>query len=817
MFAYSLSDIAHITNSFCKGNLQSIITSIYIDSRETHSNLGSMFIAIPGKKFNGHSFIQKLYEKGIRNFWVQNGESYPEYDDAQYIISHNVVDAFQLLMKHYRLQFSIPIVGITGSNGKTIVKEWLYYLCRHSMSVVRSPRSYNSQIGVPLSLLLLNSNYTLGIFEAGISQPYEMQKLAAMLQPTIGIFTNIGDAHQEHFIDIEHKVTEKMKLFTHVSQLIYCKDYELIDKHAQMLLPNTKLYAWSFIDTSSSIFVQYSTQKHATYISVNYYSTVYSFEIPYHDRASIENAVHCCITALVLGIETQYIQYFSDIPQVAMRLEQKSGKHNCTIINDSYNSDLQSLTVALQFLSQQNQHPQKTLILSDLMQITADKQELYSHISSLIVTYGISKCIGIGKDVQIYLKPKIQKGIFFNSTAEFLDAYTTLVFNNEAILLKGAREFEFEKIAKKLEFQTHQTVLEINLNAIIHNLQYFRTYLYGSTKVMVMVKAFSYGSGSYEIANILQNHKVDYLAVAFADEGIELRNAGITLPIVVMNPETGMMQQIFEHGLEPSIHNSTVLEEFAEYCLAHSDRIFPYHIKIDTGMARYGFSPDEIFSLIERMQAIPNGTIISVFSHLVGTDDPQFDAFTEQQIATFVRSSSLICSQFSYPIMRHILNSAGIERFSKYQFDMVRLGIGLYGISAQHEHNCMHISTLKTFISEIRSMPSGTTVGYSRKGTISRQSKIGVLPIGYADGLNRRLSNGVGTVLVNNIEVPIIGNICMDATMIDITDVDVEIGDEVVLFGPRLPITLMAQRLGTIPYEIITSISRRVKRLYYYE
>lgn len=816
MIAYSIQDIAHITQSSYSGNQSAPITSIYIDSRTIIANPTTLFIALPGIKYNGHTFIEDLYQKGIRNFWVQNNESYPIFDDAQYIISHNVLQAFQKLMAHYRSQFCIPIVGITGSNGKTIIKEWLYYITKHTESVVRSPRSYNSQIGVPLSLLLLDTHHTLGIFEAGISEPNEMHNLQTMIQPTIGIFTNIGDAHQEHFTDNDQKVFEKMKLFSSVSKLVYCKDYDIINKHA-LNLSKATLLAWSFKDTTSDIFVTYTLHKNKTNISIHYFSQTHSFEIPYTEKASIENAIHCCVTALTLNIPLPFLSYFNDIPQVAMRLEQKSGKNNCTIINDSYNSDLQSVTVALQFLSQQNQHPNKTLIISDLKQTSTNKKELYLHIASLIATHGVSKCIGIGTDVQTYLKPHILHGIFYNKTNDFLAAYPTLHFNNEAILLKAAREFEFEKIAKKLEFQTHQTVLEINLNAIIYNLQYFRSYLQADTKIMVMVKAFSYGSGSYEIANILQNNKVDYLAVAFTDEGIELRNAGITVPILVMNPESGMMQQIFEHSLEPSIHNTAALQEFAVYCESHTESIYPLHIKIDTGMARYGFAPDQIPQLIEQLQTIPNSRIVSVFSHLVGSDDSAFDTYTEQQISTFVQSSSLICSYYSYPIMRHILNSAGIERFSSHQFEMVRLGIGLYGVSAQHEQNCMHISTLKTFISEIRTMPAGTTVGYSRKGSLQRPSKIGVLPIGYADGLNRKLSNGVGTVIVNNTEVPIIGNICMDATMIDITDTDAEIGDEVILFGKELPITRMAEKLDTIPYEIITSVSRRVKRLYYYE
>jgi len=851
MFSYSLAQIVQITGSTLHGGGAVQITNVQTDSRNFSVSPQTVFLALVGKQRNAHNFIAQLYEQGQRIFWVQKGENVPLYNNAHYIISNSTLAAFQQLMQHHREQFSQPLVAITGSNGKTVCKEWLYHILKHEMAVVRSPKSYNSQIGVPLSLMLLQENYNCAIMEAGISQCGEMEILERMLQPTIGIFTTIGDAHQENFRSVEQKVAEKMKLFAHCKQLVYCADYELIHKHAQQL-PHTECVAWSFRGNApiwvsyvpqfehTIIYVQWGTQnrhcgldpQHLTnkemLKQVQHDVNTFEFTIPFNDSASIENAVQCFVCARLLsGVVAERsrsieaapntAQYFSDLPQIAMRLEQIAGTHNCTIINDSYNSDLQSVTIALQFLSQQKQHLKKTLILSDVKQTGIEKPELYRTIAQLIQQYDIQKVIGVGSDVSTHLPQFITHGNYFQNTQELLAQLADFQFSDETILLKAAREYEFEKIAQKLELQTHQTVLEINLNAMIHNLNYFKSQLQPATKIMVMVKAFSYGSGSYEIANILQYQGVDYLAVAFVDEGIELRNAGIRTPIVVMNPEHGMLAQLYEYNLEPNIHNFNVLAELAEFRKTHNCTALPIHVKLDTGMARYGFRESDIPQLLQRILAIPNCHVQSVFSHLVGSDEERFDEFTRHQIELFTRMSQTIQNALPYPVMRHILNSAGIERFAQAQFDMVRLGIGLYGISAVHQANCMHVSTLKTCISDIRSMQSGETVGYCRNGKIVRPSKIAVLPIGYADGLRRKLGNGAGHVLVGKQLAPIIGNVCMDATMIDITGIDTQIGAEVIIFGAELPISDMAATLETIPYEVITSISRRVKRVYYYE
>ncbi len=816
MFQFSLSEIASITNSECVGNGNLKITKVQTDSRTSFDEISAIFLAIKGIRSNGHDYIADMYERGCRNFWVQSGETYPVYSDANYIVSVSVLDAFQKLMSQYRqAYFSNPLLAVTGSNGKTIIKEWLYFLMKQTTSVVRSPRSFNSQIGVPLSLMLLDKRFSYAVIEAGISEVGEMAKLQQMILPTVGIFSNIGDAHQQHFTSMEQKVAEKMQLFQSVETLIYCSDYEFVDEEAKQL-SSTKLVAWGFKANAQNA-VSFVSKNGVTTITAQWNKKTFSFEIPFEDNASIENAVHCFYALKVLNVEVD-LALFKELPSVAMRLEQISGRNNCVLVNDSYNSDFQSVKIALQYLYQQHKNASKTLILSDVKQTGMNFDELYSNIADMVREYSINRVIGVGRDISKYLKKYLPTGHYYKSTDALLPKFHEFAFQNETILFKAAREFQFERLVSQLESQAHQTVLEVNLNAIVHNLNYFRSCLNPKTKMVAMVKASCYGNGSYEIANILQHNNVDYLAVAFIDEGVELRNSGITLPIIVMNPEYGMLDKLFDYDLEPNIHNFAVLEEFKQLCSMFPNKMFPIHLKMDTGMARYGFQPHQLEDLIKELQTIPNCKVTSIFSHLVGSDDSQFDAFTLEQLNLFEKMSSQIMQAFPYYIMRHILNSAGIERFREYQYDMVRLGIGLYGISFENPRNCQHISTLKTFVSGIREMKKDTSVGYSRKGMLKRDSKIAVIPIGYADGFNRKLSNGVGTVLIHGKEVPVVGNICMDAAMIDITDVpDVQLGDEVILFGKDLPITKMAEKIGTIPYEVMTSIDRRVKRIYVFE
>ncbi len=814
MFKYSLQQIAQLTNSkvVC-GDASINISNVCLDSRNYNLDSNTIFIAIVGKQHNGHNYIREMHCKGCRLFWIQEGQNVPELPNANVLQSKNVLEAYQNLISDFRNHFKNPIVGITGSNGKTVVKEWLYSILSMHTNAVRSPRSYNSQIGVPLSLQLLDNKYDIAIIEAGISEYGEMAKLEKMISPEIGVFTNIGDAHQENFSTIKDKVAEKIKLFKNSKQLIYCADYNEIHQQANQLV-NIELFAWS-TKNQGNVNVEISKSEKSTQIRIACKGEEIKINIPYVDSASIENAITVCIAAHLLNVPTEIISRINTVPPVEMRLELKQAKNNSTIINDSYNSDVQSLKIALEVLSKQSQQEKKTLILSDIQQNSADKKSMYIQVQEMIENSCVDRFVGVGGEVSTHLK-NIAGAEFYENTQDLLTD-KNFKYSNEVILLKGARSFLFEKIASSFEFQTHKTVLEINMQAMVNNLNYYKSKLKPETKITVMVKAFSYGSGSYEIAHLLEHHKVDYLAVAFIDEGIELRNAGVRLPIIVMNPERGIMEDLFAYDLEPEIHNFDVLQEFAYHCKNNKEKVFSAHIKFDTGMKRYGFSLQETNCVIAELQKIKNMKVASVFSHLVGADSTELDDFTQEQLDIFKSICNEFDSSFDYKIIKHILNSAGIERFSSYQFDMVRLGIGLYGISAVDQSKMQNISTLKTFVSSLRNVSKDKTVGYSRRGKLQRDSKIAVLPIGYADGLNRGLSRGTGSVVINGQKVPIVGNICMDATMVDVTNIDVAIGDEVIIFGEQLPISEMAELLNTIPYEIITSVSRRVKRVYVYE
>jgi len=814
MIHYSLIEIASIVNGTISGNSTLCISSLITDSRNHVSTKDGLFIAIKGKQHDSHIFIESLYQKGVRSFLV---EYLPEiiHEDAGYILVINSLQALQKLAANHRQKFSIPTIGITGSNGKTIIKEWLHYLLSDDYSIVRSPKSYNSQIGVPLSVSLLNNSHQLAIFEAGISEPKEMEKLQTIIKPSIGVFTNIGNAHQEYFESIEQKISEKLKLFKDSEVIVYSKDYSKIDELIQK--SKTKTFTWSIkgIDADICVTQIIKSQNECT-IHFNRNEKNDSISIPFNDDASIENAI-CCLSCLAyLGRYSNDKKHlFNHLPSIAMRLELKEGHNNTTIINDSYNSDLESIKIALDFLNQQNQYAKKVVILSDVQQSGIPLDQLYGSLFSILEEKKVDSFIGIGPDLFKCKQKGLYKGDYYFSTEHFIEQLPNYHFSNCSILIKGARAFTFEKITTELEQRLHQTVLEVDLNALSNNLNYFRSLLQPKTKIAVMVKAFSYGSGSFEIANLLQHHRVDYLAVAFADEGIELRNAGITLPIMVMNPEPETFDTMIEHQLEPEIYSFRILSLFTT-ALERSQlsTTYPIHLKFDTGMARMGFVVDEIDELIKRIQQTTSITIASIFSHLAGSDEEQFDSFTNKQISIFKNISEQFKIAFPYQIDRHILNSAGIERFPESQFEMVRLGIGLYGISAIQSEKLQHISTLKTCISQIRILQEGQSVGYSRKGQITKKSKIAVIPIGYADGLNRRFSNGVGEVLINGQRASIIGNVCMDACMIDITNNDTQEGDEVIIFGKDLTISEQALKIGTIPYEILTSIARRVKRIY---
>ncbi len=823
---YSSKEIANIIDGeiISEDLKDQVITDILIDSRRLITPGDCIFIALVSKKNDGHNYINELYEKGVRNFIISNTEYV--LPDTNCILTDNTLTALQKLTAAHRKKFDIPVIGITGSNGKTIVKEWLFQLISPDKKIARSPKSYNSQVGVPLSVWQMKKDCELGIFEAGISEPDEMGKLQQIINPTVGIFTNIGAAHSENFINVIQKVGEKLKLFTKVNTLIYSPDYAEIQETIirSEILNSITAFTWSR-KQDANLRIQKTEKTGAnTIISGIFNNEELSITIPFTDDASIENAIHCWAVMLYLGYNNAIIdKRMQHLQPIAMRLEMKEGINHCSIINDSYNSDINSLTIAIDFLNQQNQHKKKTIILSDILQSGQDEEELYGDIAGLLQKKGINKIIGIGKAISKQKNKFEMASEFFPDTDTFLQKYSFAGFQNESILLKGARIFEFEQISHALQQKAHETVLEINLNALVNNLNYFRKKkLHPETKTMAMVKAFSYGSGSFEIANILQYHHIDYLAVAYADEGVELRKAGITAPIMVMNPDEQSYDAIIKHNLEPEIYNFRsldLLEEATRVNIIPENKPVKVHIKLDTGMHRLGFLPGEIDQLIDRLLTIRSIYVQSVFSHLASSEDPNDDDFTRFQIEQFQTMSARIQEKSDHHIMLHILNSAGISRFPEAQFDMVRLGISLYGIpsAASDKHKLENVSTLRSTISQIKTVYSGESIGYNRATITNKDITIGIIPVGYADGLNRKLSNGIGKIYIQNNAVPIIGNICMDMCMVDITGMDVNEGDDVIIFDKEHPITELASALDTIPYEVLTNISRRVKRVYYHE
>jgi alanine racemase len=824
---YSISEITRIV----KGELvqesgtNAVVSELVIDSRRLIMPEGSLFFALVSKRNDGHRYIEELYNKGVRNFVV---ETEPAnlllLYDSNIIKVKNTLFALQALAAAHRRQFGIPVIGITGSNGKTIVKEWLYQLLSESLNIVRSPKSFNSQIGVPLSVWQMRESDNLAIFEAGISEPGEMDHLQPIIQPTIGIFTNIGHAHDENFINRTQKAGEKLKLFTRVQTLVYCIDQKELQEGIIKtgLLKNIETFTWSRKTAADLQIISVQPEAHFTRLTGIYKKQEINIRIPFTDNASVENSIHCWATMLLMNYDQALIsRRMLALQPLAMRLEMKSGTNNCTIINDSYSNDIDSLSIALDFLNQQKQHRKRTVILSDILQSGRSENHLYSEVSELLNLKQIDRLIGIGKGISRQASLFKMDKEFFASTEAFLDSYSLSSFANESILLKGARIFGFERISESLQQKSHETVLEIDLTALVHNLNYYRSKLDPGVKVMAMVKAFSYGSGSYEIANVLQFHQVDYLTVAYADEGVELRKAGIRLPIMVMNPDEESFDAMLKYQLEPEIYSFRVLKmlDAALSRLSPNSPPVGIHIKIDTGMHRLGFDPGDVEELISQIKGRAKISVKSVFSHLAEAENETGDDFTQRQISLFGRLSERICNEFDYPILRHIANTAAISRFAEARFDMVRLGIGLYGIAPipEEQEKLQNVSTLYSIISQIKHIPTDETVGYNRRFKAAQETTIAIVPIGYADGLSRSLGNGNGHLKVNGHLAPVVGNVCMDMTMIDITGIDAREGDEVIIFGKDLPITRLASEMGTIPYEILTGISQRVKRVYYQE
>ena len=790
------------------------ITHISIDSRSMQNGVGTLFFALVGPNNNGHNYIAELIQKGVHNFVVH---SIPDNlkGKANFLMVENTLDALQKFAVYYRNLYHFPVIGITGSNGKTIVKEWLNFLLSPDYSIIRSPKSYNSQVGVPLSIISINENHNLGIFEAGISTTNEMSKLAQIIKPTIGILTNLGSAHDEGFANFEEKIKEKLGLFTNAEILIYKKD-KVIDA---FLNSNLKTFTWSLNDSSADVFISQKSLSDKTILEVNYSGEKFEVTIPFKDDASIENAINCLMVLLYLKYDFSVIQSRLELLYpVEMRLKVKTGIHNCTLIDDSYSSDFQSLKIALDFLESQKQHANKTIILSDIFQSGLSNDDLYSKVSELIVSNKINRVIGIGETITNY-KNKFVNCITYKNTEAFIADFNTHNFSNETILIKGARLFEFEKIVHLLEEKTHETVLEINLNAISHNLNYYKSKLKPTTKIMVMVKAFGYGNGGFEIAKLLEHHHVDYLGVAFADEGITLKNAGIKLPIMVLNPESTSFSAIIQHQLEPEIYSLKGLNSFLQIAKSNQLENYPIHIKLDTGMHRLGFEQENIEALIAILKNNKSVKVKSILSHMATSDSMDNRDFALYQIQLFEKLSSKIISELNITPIRHLLNTSGISNFPEAQLDMVRLGIGLYGVSndPQEQRFLENVGTLKSIISQLRVINEGESVGYGRRFIAQKKATIATIPIGYADGISRHWGNGVGFVTINGQKATIVGSICMDMLMADVSEIDCHEGDEVILFGENPTVSFIAEKLGTISYEILTSISQRVKRIFYRE
>lgn len=815
---YTLQEIAEITGGDLSGPPRERINRISLDSRTIYRSEGILFVAIRGQRHDGHRFIPELLERGIRAFMVQELPPKQEItgSGASFVLVKDPLRALQELAAHHREIHRAEVIGITGSNGKTIVKEWICQVLSPDRRVVRSPKSYNSQVGVPLSVLQMEDDTEIGVFEAGISRPGEMDRLQRIILPEIGIFTNIGEAHREGFRDTEQKIREKIRLFEGCRTLIYCRDQGEVDRLMREAFPEDRLFTWSFSGNGNIRVEVPGKPKEKKQFRVFYRDTKMDISLPFADQASVENAMHVVALMLLKNLPQVVIQSrITDLTPVAMRMEMVKGMNRCTLINDTYNSDLISLSIALDYLNQQNQHPRKTLILSDIMQSGKSGKDLYGEVAGLLKKKNISRMIGVGPEISGQERLFPPDTVFFESTSDFLSSLHTLDFRDEAILIKGSRAFSFEKITQRLQEKNHRTLLEIDLNALVHNLNVYRSMT--RAKIMVMVKAFSYGSGSVEIANALQFQRVDYLCVAYVDEGITLREAGIHLPILVMNPEVSGFDLMIDHDLEPEIYNFKSLFTFISAFEKRNMDSYPIHLKLETGMNRLGFQEAELDPLFEVLRNHPQITIRSVFSHLGSSDEPAHDAYTRDQIRIFKRMSEKILERFPGNILRHILNSAGIERFPEAEFDMVRLGIGLYGISRQPGGVLQPVSTLKSIISQIKSVNKGEPVGYGRSYICPKGLSIGIVPIGYADGLRRDLGDRGISFLVNGSEAPVLGNLCMDMCMIDLSGIDAREGDEVVIFGKQKPVEELAEKLGTIPYEVLAGLSQRVKRVYYQE
>ena len=815
---YTIENVTALIGARRFGHSATQVEWLLTDSRSLVFPETTLFFALRTKVGDGHRYVADLYRRGVRNFVVGTlpAEHETAFPDANFLQVMSPLKALQRLAERHREEHDIPVIGVTGSNGKTVVKEWLYQLLSPTLHVTRSPKSYNSQVGVPLSVCLLGEHSEIGIFEAGISQPGEMAALRAIIQPTIGVMTNIGPAHQENFESVEEKCHEKLSLFQDAKVLVYCADDAVVDECVATSLLRGERLAWSRRNPSAALFVSaVETLERGTRITYRFHGAEATMTIPFTDDASTVNCIHCLAVLLSLNFSTEEIaNRMKRLEPVAMRLEVIQGVRNCTLINDTYNSDAASLDIALDFMARRPeiQNKQKVLILSDMFQTGLPATELYAKVAELLNRRAIDHFIGVGPEISHAHSLFLMKKSFFPSGEALADSGLLDTLHDSLVLIKGSRPFGFEKITAALSLRVHETTLHVNLDALAGNLNYYRSFMKPETKMVCMVKASAYGAGSVEVAKTLQDRGVNYLAVAVADEGAELRRAGITAGIIVMNPEMTAFKTLFDYELEPEVYNFKLLDALIKAAEKEGIQGFPVHIKLDTGMHRLGFDPRlDLPALIDRLHHQTSVIPRSVFSHFVGSDSPDFDDFSARQFALFDEASKTLQAAFPHKILRHICNSAGIERFPERHLDMVRLGLGLYGIDPIDNRSLQNVTTLRTTILQIRECPKGDSVGYSRRTVLERDSRIAAIPI----GLNRHLGNRRGYCLVNGQRADYVGNICMDVCMIDVTDTDCREGDTVEIFGDNLPPAELARLLDTIPYEILTSVSDRVKRIYF--
>ena len=822
---YTIEKITTLIGARRIGTADAKIGWLLTDSRSLCFPEETLFFALKSARNDGHRYIEDLYRRGVRNFVVESNSKFSvlnsQLEGANFLVVPSPLEALQRLAERHRDEFDCPIVGITGSNGKTMVKEWLYQLLSPQMTVTRSPKSYNSQIGVPLSIWLLNDQTQVGLFEAGISEPGEMDALHDIIQPTIGVLTSLGAAHQENFRSLEEKCMEKLQLFKGAKVIAYNSDDDIVSRCIRRSGYQGEKIGWSRENISAPLYIeQVTSETSSTRVSYIYKGSRGEYQLPFYDEASLQCSFACAAIALYLGVALdQLSERMMTLEPVAMRLEVKEGQRGCTLINDSYNSDINSLGIALDFMSRRVNDPCRfTLVLSDIFQSGMPPVELYREVSSLCQKRNISKLIGIGPNITSQRAVfSVGEEYFFATTDDFLHSDVLRNLHDEVVLIKGARPFGFDRITERLEQKVHETILEVNLNALVDNLNYYRSFMKPETKLVCMVKADAYGAGAVEVAKTLQDHRVDYLAVAVADEGVTLRRHGITQNIMIMNPEMTAFKTMFDYDLEPEVYSFRLMDALIQAAEKQGITGWPVHIKLDTGMHRLGFDPEkDMDALIHRLQhqnaIIPR----SVFSHFVGSDSVDFDRFSAEQFRKFDTASAKLQAAFSHKILRHICNSAGIVHFPERHLDMCRLGLGLYGYDPMGADAPLRpVSTLKTTILQLRHVPKDETVGYSRKGILKRDSLIAAIPIGYADGLSRHLGRGAGYCLVNGQKAPYVGNICMDVAMIDVTDIPCQEGDSVEIFGDHLPVDVLSNVLDTIPYEVLTAVSGRVKKVYF--